>query len=78
MSVSQRKFLKTLSATAPAPEDTGWKDTFKVPPMATVRVIGRFDDYVGDPNEITSAYMMHCHIPEHEDHAMMTQFIVVE
>ncbi len=62
----------------PAPEDAGWKDTFKVPPMGTVRVIGRFDDYVGDPNEITSAYMMHCHILEHEDHAMMTQFIVVE
>jgi len=62
----------------PAPEDAGWKDTFKVPPMATVRVIGRFDDYVGDPNEITTAYMMHCHILEHEDHAMMTQFIVVE
>ncbi len=62
----------------PAPEDAGWKDTFKVPPMGTVRVIGRFDDYVGDPNEITSAYMMHCHILEHEDHAMMTQFIVVK
>lgn len=62
----------------PAPEDAGWKDTFKVPPMGTVRVIGRFDDYAGDPNEITTAYMMHCHILEHEDHAMMTQFIVVE
>ena len=62
----------------PALEDAGWKDTFKVPPMGTVRVIGRFDDYVGDPNEITTAYMMHCHILEHEDHAMMTQFIVVE
>ena len=62
----------------PAPEDAGWKDTFKVPPMGTVRVIGRFDDYVGDPNDITTAYMMHCHILEHEDHAMMTQFIVVD
>ena len=62
----------------PAPEDAGWKDTFKVPPMGRVRVIGRFDDYVGDPNDITTAYMMHCHILEHEDHAMMTQFIVVE
>jgi len=62
----------------PPPEDAGWKDTFKIQPMETVRVIGRFDDYVGDPDEITSAYMMHCHILEHEDHAMMTQFIVVE
>ncbi len=67
-----------INGRPPAPEDAGWKDTFKVPPMGTVRVIGRFDDYVGDPNEITTAYMMHCHILEHEDHAMMTQFIVVE
>ncbi len=67
-----------INGRPPAPEDAGWKDTFKVPPMGTVRVIARFDDYVGDPNEITTAYMMHCHILEHEDHAMMTQFIVVE
>ena len=67
-----------INGRPPAPEDAGWKDTFKVPPMGTVRVIGRFDDYVGDPNEITTAYMMHCHILEHEDHSMMTQFIVVE
>ncbi len=67
-----------INGRPPAPEDSGWKDTFKVPPMGTVRVIGRFDDYAGDPAEITTAYMMHCHILEHEDHAMMTQFIVVE
>ncbi len=67
-----------INGRPPAPEDAGWKDTFKVPPMGTVRVIGRFDDYVGDPNDITTAYMMHCHILEHEDHAMMTQFIVVD
>ncbi len=61
----------------PAAYDAGWKDTFQIPPMATVRVIGRFDDYAGDPNDVTSAYMMHCHILEHEDHAMMAQFVVV-
>ncbi len=62
----------------PGPHDAGWKDTFKIPPNGTVRVIGRFDDYVGDINDIKSAYMMHCHILEHEDNAMMMQFIVVE
>lgn len=67
-----------INGRSPAQEDAGWKDTFKVPPMGTVRVIGRFDDYVGDPNDITTAYMMHCHILEHEDHAMMSQFVVVE
>ncbi len=67
-----------INGRPPAPADAGWKDTFQVPPGGVVRVIGRFDDYVGDPNDITTAYMMHCHILEHEDHAMMTQFIVVE
>lgn len=66
-----------INGRPPGPHDAGWKDTFKVPSMGTVRVIGRFDDYVGDPNDITSAYMMHCHILEHEDSAMMAQFIVV-
>ncbi len=67
-----------INGRPPAPQDAGWKDTFQVPPMGTVRVIGRFDDYVGDPNDVTTAYMMHCHILEHEDHAMMSQFVVVE
>ncbi len=62
----------------PAPHDAGWKDTFKIPPMGTVRVIGHFEDYTGDPDDIKSAYMMHCHILEHEDKAMMSQFIVIE
>ncbi len=66
-----------INGRKPGPHDAGWKDTFKIPPNGTVRVIGRFDDYVGDPNDIKSAYMMHCHILEHEDRAMMNQFIVV-
>jgi len=66
-----------INGRPPGPHDAGWKDTFKIPPRGTVRVIGRFDDYVGDVNDIKSAYMMHCHILEHEDRAMMMQFIVV-
>ncbi len=67
-----------INGKPPGAHDAGWKDTFKVPSMGTVRVIGRFDDYVGDPHDIKSAYMMHCHILEHEDRAMMAQFIVID
>ena len=47
----------------------GWKDTFIVPALGTVRVIGKFTDHTGD-------YVFHCHILEHEDFAMMGQFRV--
>lgn len=57
-------------APPPAGED-GWKDTFYVPPRGRVRVIGRFESYRGGP------YVFHCHILEHEDHAMMAQFEVI-
>lgn len=55
----------------PAPGEAGWKDTFYVPPRGRVRVIGRFENYRGGP------YVFHCHILEHEDHAMMAQFEVI-
>lgn len=48
----------------------GWKDTVNVPPMATARVIMRFEDYRG-------IYVFHCHNLEHEDYDMMAQFEVV-
>ncbi len=54
----------------PAPEEAGWKDTVHVGAGETVRVITRFADYAG-------TYVFHCHILEHEDRAMMTQFRVV-
>lgn len=56
---------------APPPAwERGWKDTFVVPAMGTVRVIARFTDYRG-------LYVFHCHILEHEDRGMMAQFRVV-
>jgi spore coat protein A len=58
-----------INGNPPAASDMGWKDTFRVPPLATVRVIGKFTDNTGD-------YMFHCHILEHEDFAMMGQFRV--
>ena len=54
----------------PDPDDVGWKDTVQVDADELVRVIARFDDYLG-------LYPYHCHILEHEDHEMMRQFQVV-
>jgi spore coat protein A len=57
----------TGPALPPPPEEAGWKDTVKVEPFDAVRVIARFEDFVGK-------YPYHCHILEHEDHEMMRQF----
>ncbi len=57
--------------TPPAPIEAGWKDTVAVAPFEVVRVIARFEDYAG-------LFPYHCHILEHEDHAMMRQFRTIE
>jgi cysteine-rich repeat protein len=48
-------------------EDGTWKDTVRVPPRSTTRVIMDFEDYLG-------RFPFHCHILDHEDHEMMRQF----
>jgi cysteine-rich repeat protein len=48
-------------------EDGTWKDTVRVAPRSTVRVIMDFEDYLGK-------FPFHCHILDHEDHEMMRQF----
>ncbi|ORV91928.1 copper oxidase [Mycobacterium interjectum] len=54
----------------PGPYDRGWKDTVDVAPSEAVEVIVRFDDYRG-------TYLVHCHNLEHEDMAMMADFVTV-
>jgi spore coat protein A len=44
-----------------------WKDTVRVPPNTRVRVIARYESYLG-------RFPYHCHILDHEDHEMMRQF----
>jgi spore coat protein A len=56
---------------APAPNEAGWKDTFRSMPGTVTRIIAKFDGFTGK-------YPYHCHILEHEDHEMMRQFQVVE
>ena len=51
----------------PPPNEAGWKDTARVDPNEILRVIARFEDYLG-------LFSYHCHILEHEDHEMMRQF----
>lgn len=50
--------------------DHGWKDTVDVAPAEAVEVIVRFTDYRG-------TYLTHCHNLEHEDMAMMADFVTV-
>jgi len=58
------------SPVPPPPHEAGWKDTVQVGPNEIVRIIVRFEDYLG-------LYPYHCHIVEHEDHEMMRALQVV-
>jgi FtsP/CotA-like multicopper oxidase with cupredoxin domain len=52
----------------PGPFDGGWKDTVDLRPAEVVEVAIRFTDYAG-------TFMLHCHNLEHEDMAMMADFV---
>ncbi len=52
-----------------AANDLGWKDTVIVNPFETVNVLIKFNAYDG-------MYLVHCHNLEHEDHGMMSNFMV--
>ncbi len=54
----------------PLPYEVGRKDTVFLGPNEVVRLIVKFE-----PNRGT--YAFHCHMLEHEDHSMMTQFQVL-
>jgi spore coat protein A len=53
----------------PGPYDIGWKDTVDLLPWEQVAIAARFDGYRG-------RYVFHCHNLEHEDMAMMSNFVV--
>jgi len=54
---------------APGPYDHGWKDTIDLRPFEQAEIAVRFDGYRG-------RYVFHCHNLEHEDMAMMSNFVV--
>ena len=53
----------------PGPYDHGWKDTIDLRPYETAEIAVPFDGYRG-------RYVFHCHNLEHEDMAMMANFVV--
>jgi spore coat protein A len=52
----------------PGPFDAGWKDTIDLRPGEQARIAVRFTDHVG-------RFVFHCHNLEHEDMAMMANFV---
>ena len=55
----------------PPLNEKGLKDVVAIGPGEIVKIIMKFEDFVGD-----IPYMYHCHILPHEDRGMMGQFIV--
>jgi spore coat protein A len=69
--VHQTSFqILDINGAAPPATHAGWKDVVVVPSMGTARIIAKFADYTG-------RYLMHCHILEHEDMAMMARYDIV-
>jgi spore coat protein A len=64
------RVLKRGLVNAPANE-RGLKDTVRVNPKETVTIAAPFSGFTG-------TYVFHCHVLEHEDHSMMSQFRVVD
>jgi FtsP/CotA-like multicopper oxidase with cupredoxin domain len=54
----------------PPPWERGLEDTWRLDPGDVVVVAARFTDFPG-------AFMVHCHMLDHEDHGMMAQFEVL-
>ncbi len=54
----------------PPPHEDCLKETFFLDPFDSILIAGKMSDYTGK-------YVMHCHMLDHEDHGLMSQFEVV-
>ena len=54
------------------PSEQGYKDTIRLAPRDSVKIIVKMTDFPDDEN----GYMYHCHFLEHEDDGMMGQFTI--
>ena len=59
----------STNGSAPTGDQAQWKETVNVPAWGSVTLIGQFGDFSG-------TYLFHCHILEHEDNMLMSQFSV--
>ncbi|MDX6587559.1 MAG: hypothetical protein QOI31_2032 [Solirubrobacterales bacterium] len=55
----------------PPPEQDCLKETFLLDPFDSILIAGKLSDYTGK-------FVLHCHMLDHEDHGLMSQFEVVE
>jgi spore coat protein A, manganese oxidase len=55
----------------PHPWERALKETFFLDPRDDVVVAGHFSDHLGK-------FVVHCHMLDHEDHGLMSQFEVVD
>jgi spore coat protein A len=67
---NDKKVVYVSDPTPPEASETGWKDTVRVTPGASTRIIVNFSGYTG-------LYVWHCHILEHEDNEMMRPYEVL-
>ncbi len=73
----------TWPATAPEPNELGFKETVRMNPGEVTRVLMKFDlpsvpfDVPASPRTGGAEYVWHCHILEHEEHDMMRPLTVV-
>ncbi len=63
-------YMLARNGKPPKPWEDCLKETFVVDPGDTIRVAGHFSDFTGK-------FVIHCHMLDHEDHGLMTQFEVV-
>ena len=63
-------YLLSRNGKPPAPWEDCLKETFLMDAGETLLVAGRFSDYAGK-------YVIHCHMLDHEDHGLMSQFEIV-
>jgi spore coat protein A len=63
-------YLLSRNGKPPPPWEDCLKDTFFLYPRERILVAGHFADYTGK-------FVIHCHMLDHEDHGLMTQFEVV-
>jgi len=63
--------LLSRNGKPPPPWEDCLKETFFIYPRERIAVAGHFVDYTGK-------FVMHCHMLDHEDHGLMSQFEVVK
>jgi spore coat protein A len=64
-------YLLARNGKPPPPWEDCLKETFLLLPNERILVAGHFADYTGK-------FVIHCHMLDHEDHGLMTQYEVVE